>query len=177
MSQTEFIKDTEIYQRVILDKVPKAKHFVWIATSDIKDMHVKKNGKMVPFLEVLSDLVKNKVSIRLIHAKEPGPNFRKDFDKYPNLIKGIERVLCPRVHLKSIIVDAAFAYTGSANLTGAGLGAKSSKRRNFEAGIVTTEDHMIDAIMEQFDGVWMGTHCKDCGRKQYCADYKDMLKK
>ena len=177
MPKTEFIKDTDIYQRVILEQVPNAKHFVWIATSDIKDMYVKKNGKMVPFLEVLSDLVKKKVSIRLIHAKEPGPNFRRDFDKYPNLIKGIERVLCPRVHLKSVIVDAAFAYTGSANLTGAGLGAKSSKRRNFEAGIVTTEDHMIDGIMEQFDNVWMGMHCKECGRKQYCADSEDMLKK
>ena len=173
----EFITDTEIYDRVIQAKVPRAKEFVWIATSDIKDMHVKKNGKMVPFLEILSDLIKRNVSVRLIHAKEPGPRFREDFDRYPHLIKGIERILCPRTHFKSVIVDGVFAYTGSANLTGAGMGAKSKTRRNFEAGIVTDDDKLLDGIIEQFDTLWMGVNCKACNRKQYCADSKDMLKR
>ena len=67
---------------------------------------MKKNVKKTnPLLEVLSDLVKNGVQIRLIHAKEPGAVFRKDFDKYPALIDGIERQLCPRVHFKIIIFD------------------------------------------------------------------------
>lgn len=174
MPSAEFITDSQLYRRVILDRIFNAKHFVWIATSDIKDMHVRKNAKMVPFLAILSDLIKSRVSVRLIHAKEPGPNFRNDFDRYPNLIDGIERLLCPRVHFKSIVVDAAFAYTGSANLTGAGLGAKSPNRRNFEAGIITTDDFLIDGIMKQFDEVWTGSHCKKCGRKQFCADFLDM---
>ncbi len=172
---TEFIADTEIYQRVILKEIPRAESFVWLGTSDLKDLHVKKNGRMVPFLEVLADLVKKKVSIRLIHAKEPGPAFRKDFDRYPVLIKGMERILCPRVHFKSVVVDGRFAYTGSANLTGAGMGAKSSTRRNFEAGIITTDSAMVEKIMDQFDSVWMGTHCRECQRKKYCADFKDIL--
>ena len=127
MSKTELITDTEIYERVILDRIPKARHFLWLGTSDLKDLHVDKKGKMVPFLEILSDLIKKNVSIRLIHAKEPGPNFRKDFDRYPNLITGMERILCPRIHFKSVIVDGRFAYTGSANLTGAGMGAKGKE--------------------------------------------------
>ena len=131
---------------------------------------IDKNGKMVPFLEVLSDLIKRGVEVRLIHAKEPGPAFREDFDRYPNLIEGMERILCPRIHLKTVIVDGRFAYTGSANLTGAGMGAKSKKRRNFEAGIITMNPELIDKLMDQFDSIWMGTHCKDCGRKEYCAD-------
>lgn len=44
----------------------------------------------------------------------------------------MERMLCPRVHFKCIIVDGVKAYFGSANLTGAGMGAKSEKKRNFE---------------------------------------------
>ena len=131
MSKTKFITDTEIYKEVILEQIPKAQEFLWLGTSDLKDLYVNKNGKMVPFLEILSGLVKRKVSIRLIHAKEPGPAFRRDFDKYPNLIKGMERILCPRVHFKSVIVDGRFAYTGSANLTGAGMGAKSIHRRKW----------------------------------------------
>ena len=84
-------------------------------------------------------------------------------------------LLCPRVHFKCVIVDGWFAYSGSANLTGAGMGAKSSKRRNFESGIITTDPEMIEAIMDQFDAVWMGRFCPDCQRKQFCSDYKDIL--
>lgn len=134
-----------------------------------------KKGRMVPFLEVLSDLVKKKVEIRLLHAKEPGPAFRRDFDRYPNLIKGMERILCPRVHLKSVIIDGEFAYSGSANLTGAGMGAKTAGRRNFEAGIITDDKRIIGKIMDQIDKIWRGEHCRGCKRKEFCADYKDIL--
>lgn len=172
----EFVTDSDIYKEVILGRVPKATRFLWIGTSDLKDLYVDKSGKMVPFLEILSDLIRRNVSVRLIHAKEPGPNFRRDFDKYPNLFKGMERLLCPRIHFKSIIIDGSFAYTGSANLTGAGIGAKSSKKRNFEAGIITDQPDLIDKIAAQFDHVWMGSYCPECGRKEYCADFKDILK-
>lgn len=68
---------------------------VRIGTADIKDLYVKNGRGTKPLLEVLSDLVKRGVEIRLIHAKEPGPAFRQDFNKYPALIDGMERVLCP----------------------------------------------------------------------------------
>ena len=174
---TEFIKDREIYERVISDLISKTKKFLWLATADLKDLHVDKNGKIVPFLEILSDLIEKNIEIRLLHAKEPGPVFRKDFDRYPNLITGMERILCPRVHLKSVIIDGKVAYIGSANLTGAGMGAKSSNKRNFEAGIITTEENLVSKIMEQFDDIWRGSHCLDCKRKKYCADYRDLLLK
>ena len=114
--------------------------------------------------------MKKGVAIRLLHAKEPGINFRNSFDKYPMLWKNMERQLCPRVHFKHIVIDGTFAYTGSANLTGAGLGIKSVHTRNFESGIVTTHSEFIDSIMKQFDDVWMGKHCKSCKRKAYCSD-------
>jgi phosphatidylserine/phosphatidylglycerophosphate/cardiolipin synthase-like enzyme len=171
----EFIKDNRIYEEVICRRVAAAKFFLWIATSDMKDLHVIKGARMVPFLEVLSDLVSHHVEIRLLHAKEPGPRFREDFDKYPNLIPGMERILCPRVHFKSVIVDGKFVYTGSANLTGAGMGAKSRTRRNFEGGIITDEPGIIKEVMEQFDEVWRGEHCGKCQRKKFCADYRELL--
>jgi phosphatidylserine/phosphatidylglycerophosphate/cardiolipin synthase-like enzyme len=171
----EFVQDTQIYEKVICGEVPAAKKFIWIATADLKDMYVDIGSKKRPFLEVLSNLVRKKVELRLLHAKEPGPAFRKDFDKYPNLIKGMERILCPRVHLKTVIVDGTFAYLGSANLTGAGMGAKSKNRRNFEGGIITSDDELIEKISEQFDNIWGGKHCRQCGRKAFCADYKELL--
>jgi phosphatidylserine/phosphatidylglycerophosphate/cardiolipin synthase-like enzyme len=170
--RTELLTDEEIYQKVILDMVPNTKRFLWIGTADIKDLYVNKGKTMVPFLEILSDLLQKGVEIRLIFAKEPGPAFRKDFDKYPTLIKGLEQMHCPRVHFKTIISDGKTAFTGSANLTGAGLGAKSKNNRNFEAGILTTEPMFIEKLMTQIDQLWIGENCRTCGKKQYCSEWQ-----
>ena len=87
----------------------------------------------------------------------------------------MERILCPRVHLKTVIIDGKFAYSGSANLTGAGMGAKSEHKRNFEAGFITDDRKLVGKMMQQFDNIWRGDHCSRCGRKKYCSDYKDIL--
>jgi len=166
----EFIKNRRIYERVIMEMVPAAKEFVWMATADIKDMHVGGRAGFRPFLAVLSELVEEGVSVRLLHAKEPGENFRRDFDRYPALLAGLERNICPRVHLKAIVVDGRSAFLGSANLTGAGMGAKGKDRRNFESGIVSDEPEIVSGAMGQFDEIWMGAMCDTCQRRNYCAD-------
>lgn len=164
-----FISDTEHYSSV-LDLVTKARETLWIGTADIKDLYMVQGKTEKPFLGVLSDLIGKGVEVRLIHAKEPGPNFREDFDRYPRLAKMLERVMCPRVHFKLIIIDQAVCYVGSANLTGAGMGMKSATRRNFEAGILTDEPSIVDAAIEEFDKVWRGSECKKCQRRELCPD-------
>jgi phosphatidylserine/phosphatidylglycerophosphate/cardiolipin synthase-like enzyme len=172
----EFVKDRELYDRLLCTHIPKARQFIWLATADLKDLYVDRNKKMVPFLELLSDLTQRQVELRLLHAKKPGPIFWKDYTRYPRLDEHMEMMLCPRVHLKTIVIDAKLAYLGSANLTGAGIGAKSPKRRNFESGIITDDVTMIDHIMDHFDGIWRGDHCKPCQRKVYCSAHEDILK-
>ena len=164
-----YIANEQLYKQVI-EPVASATSFVWLGTADIKDLHVHHKGSVQSFLCVLDGLAKKKVAIRLLHAKEPGVNFRKSFDKYPLLWKNMERQLCPRVHFKLIVMDGKFAYSGSANLTGAGLGMKGENTRNFESGIVTTNPELVKAIMNQFDEVWMGKYCKNCKRKEFCGD-------
>ena len=164
-----YISNEAHYDQVI-ERIKTVKKTLWIGTADIKDLYVKDGRGTKPLLEVLSDLAKRGVEIRLIHAKEPGPAFRQDFDKYPALIEGIERVLCPRVHFKIIVFDLKAAYVGSANLTGAGLGMKCENTRNFEAGILSTNRDFVKNAAEQFDSVWMGAHCKGCKRKEFCGD-------
>lgn len=166
---TEFISGKDHYDKVVA-RAASVRKSLWIGTADIKDLHIKSGGKTKPFLGVLADLLKRGVEIRLIHAKEPRPAFREDFDKYPILRTGLERMLCPRVHFKMLIFDFDTAYIGSANLTGAGVGIKSNNRRNFEAGILTDDTSLVEAVIEQFDSVWRGAHCAHCGRKQYCSD-------
>jgi len=175
MPETRFIANREIHETVVVDAVNNCRHFLWIATADIKDMYIARGKRAIPFLQRLSELIDEGVSIRLIHAKEPGPAFRTDYDRFPNLIDGMEMILCPRTHFKSLIIDGKTAYTGSANLTGAGLGMKSKDRRNFEGGILTTDPKLIGPMMQQFDALWIGSHCPSCQRKSHCATYHELL--
>lgn len=154
LPETSYIANDAHYDQVI-KRIKDVKKTLWIGTADIKDLYVKDGRGTKPLLEVLSNLVKKGVAIRLIHAKEPGPAFRQDFDKYPALIEGMERVLCPRVHFKIIIFDLKMAYVGSANLTGAGIGMKGENTRNFEAGILSTNKDFVKNAAEQFDSVWI----------------------
>ena len=164
-----FISNSAHYKEVLL-RVPSVKLSLWIGTADIKDLYIEDGKATKPFLEVLAKLIKKGVAVRLIHAKEPGPNFREDFDRFPILYDGLERVLCPRVHFKMMVFDGKEAYIGSANLTGAGIGMKADSTRNFEAGILTDDPVIVEHAMNQFDEVWMGKHCKTCKRKDFCSD-------
>ena len=164
-----YISDTSHFKEV-LSRVLSVKHLLWIGTADIKDLYVDVANEKKPFLSLIAQLIRRGVEVRLIHAKEPGPNFREDFDKYPVLYDRLERVLCPRVHFKMIVFDGKQAYIGSANLTGAGIGMKTDNKRNFEAGILTDDTEIVEQAMNQFDEVWMGKFCKTCKRRDFCID-------
>ena len=164
-----YISDTSHFKEV-LSRVLSVKHLLWIGTADIKDLYVDVANEKKPFLSLIAQLIRRGVEVRLIHAKEPGPNFREDFDKYPVLYDRLERVLCPRVHFKMLVFDGKEVYIGSANLTGAGIGMKAETTRNFEAGILTDDPEVIEKAMNQFDEVWMGKFCKTCKRRDFCID-------
>lgn len=165
----EFISNYEHYSKV-LSRVKDVKSTLWIGTADIKDLYIEVGKQRAPFLGLLAKLISKGVDVRLIHAKEPGPAFREDFDKYPILFGRLERVLCPRAHFKVIVFDCKEVYIGSANLTGAGIGMKGETTRNFEVGILADDPAIVEQAMEQFDNVWIGSMCRKCRRKQYCAD-------
>lgn len=50
------------------------------------------------------------------------------------------------------------------------MGAKSLRKRNFENGIWTDDPTMIVPLEEQFDSVWRGDFCRDCGRREFCPN-------
>ena len=159
-----YISNSAHYKDV-LSRVQSVKHLLWIGTADIKDLYVDVGNEKKPFLSLIAQLIRRGVEVRLIHAKEPGRAFREDFDRYKRLHSSLERVLCPRVHFKIIVIDCSICYIGSANLTGAGMGIKSPNRRNFEAGILADEPNLVDEAMEEFDKVWRGEMCKKMSKK------------
>ncbi|MBX2886650.1 MAG: hypothetical protein KTR32_42280 [Granulosicoccus sp.] len=162
----------EIYTEVIRDLLPRANRYVWIVTADLKDLYIEIDGVFEPLLQLLSDLVERGVAIRLIHAKEPGPRFREEFDRFDSLINNdlFERILCPRVHTKAIVLDGTMAFLGSANLTGAGMGSKSIDKRNFEAGFLFDDRAQIDDLSQWIDDLYLGNYCHTCKRREHCPD-------
>jgi hypothetical protein len=67
-----------------------------------------------------------------------------------------------------VIVDGAHMYMGSANWTGAGLGAKGDTRRNFELGFWSSDEELLDEAQAIFDHLWRGEECAGCGRRDVC---------
>ena len=110
----KYISNADHFKEV-LSRVQSVKHMLRIGTADIKDLYVEIGTEKKPFLALIAQVIRKGVEVRLIHAKEPGPNFREDFDKYPVLYDRFERVLCPRVHFKMLVFDGKEVYVGSAN--------------------------------------------------------------
>jgi len=168
---TELLVGRDLYQEVVLNKLANARESVAIATANVKEMFVEHNGKYRSILEVFSELAKRGVELRLLHAELPSRPFRASFDKKARLVKGgLKLKICPRVHFKAVIVDGAWVYLGSANLTGAGLGAKGEHKRNFETGFVTEDFDVIDRVNALFESVWTGAECGPCQLRKVCPD-------
>jgi phosphatidylserine/phosphatidylglycerophosphate/cardiolipin synthase-like enzyme len=166
--QAELILDADHLRRIVIDGMLKAKISLDIATADFKAMLIPSiRGRRAPsIVEHFRRLASSGVEIRLLHAGTPSAAALIELKAAlpDNLI--IRR--CPRLHAKLVIVDCKKLYIGSANLTGAGLGAKSDAKRNFEAGICTTSSAMIDSMLEYFNALWEGRHCPTCRRRNIC---------
>ncbi len=167
----EFLEGEALYRRVILDKLAHATESVWIATANVKAMLLEQDGKFIPLADLFAALAKKGVELRVLHAEIPSRPFRKFFDKQSVLVRGgLALKICPRVHFKCVLVDGAWLYLGSANLTGAGLGAKHADSRNFELGLVSEDFDTIDRVTALYESVWSGIECKKCRLYNQCPD-------
>ncbi|HET9754698.1 MAG TPA: phospholipase D family protein, partial [Myxococcales bacterium] len=167
----ELLQGSALYREVVLDKLAHARESVWIATANVKAMFVEVDGSFAPVLTLFDKLAARGVALRLLHAELPSRPFRAAFDASQRLVKGgLELKVCPRVHFKAVLVDSAWVYLGSANLTGAGLGAKGEGRRNFELGFCTEDFETVDRVQALFEAVWSGAECASCKLRRVCPD-------
>jgi phosphatidylserine/phosphatidylglycerophosphate/cardiolipin synthase-like enzyme len=169
--EIELLTGMELHQKVIQEAVLHAENYVWIATANLKDMHITKARGYRPILEAFNEMAGQGIRFRIIHSDLPSRPFRRTLDRFPRLIEGaLELQICRRSHWKMVIVDGRFIYLGSANFTGAGLGVKGEKKRNLELGITSGDPILVSRIMDVFDAFWIGTYCLDCSFRKGCAD-------
>lgn len=172
--QAELLSGIELYREVILRRLAGARESVWISTANVKEMYVERperDGEYRSILELFEELCGRGVELRLLHAELPSRPFRASFDRIKALWSGgLHLKICPRVHFKAVIIDHAWVYLGSANLTGAGLGAKQEGKRNFELGFVSEDFELIDRSVALFQSIWSGAECATCKLRAVCPD-------
>ena len=177
------VSDSEHYESVMLRALSEARVSIWIGTANVKDIRLeapvgtraRARGQYLSVTERMTELVRRNVEIRILHGALPSRPFRESLAKSPELVPPrFEMRHCPRVHLKMIAVDGAYLYLGSANFTGAGLGAKGDGRRNFELGISTDDHVLLDATQARFDRIWRGKECGSCRLRAECPGPLDM---
>jgi len=168
-----WVEDADHYD-VLVDAISRASVSLWIATANLKDVRLeapigsaaRARRRYVSIAERFEELLARGVELRVLHGGLPSQPFRDALAKRSRL-SPVESWLrqCPRVHLKMVAVDGADLYLGSANLTGAGMGAG---RRNFELGVCTSDHVMLDAAQRRFDRIWRGRECGACRLRATC---------
>ena len=167
--RAQLVVGGDLYTHVVRQKMLHARESIWISTANVKAMMVEWDGEFVPLVEALAGLARNGVETRLLHAEKPSRPFQEALEKHRRALgKKLEMRVCPRVHFKLVLIDGNWAYLGSANLTGAGLGAKDEQRRNFEVGFATTDMEVIDHVGALFMGIWSGAECAQCKLFDLC---------
>ena len=177
--------DRAHYERVTL-ALAAARTSVWISTANVKQLmteapigtRARASGRYVPILDTLQSLCDRGVHVRLLHATPPSGPFRQELAARAGRLQapGFQMRACPRVHMKMIAIDGGLLYLGSANFTGAGLGAKGDGRRNFELGVLTDDEWLLDQAQARFDFIWRGAECGACKLRGECPRPIDTLR-
>ena len=174
--EVELITDGEHFDRVVRDGMLRARVSLAIATADVKAMLVPldRGGEAKSVIWRLARMAERGVEVRLLHGSVPSADAIEELKRIARsrreaaLPAGLVLRRCPRLHAKAVIIDSRQVYLGSANLTGAGLGAKSDGRRNFELGVWTTSPALIDGVLESFNALWEGRQCDACKLREIC---------
>ena len=177
----DLLLNDEIYKKVIKNEIVRTKYSLLIATAYTKQTTIELvKGKRTHFLKLIDDLLHRGVNVFLLLAAKPSKAFMETLKRYPKVAQKMQIRLCVRNHHKLILIDNKKLYLGSANLTGAGIGSKSSNKRNFEFGLFTQNEKIIKKISNEIMKIWNYKYCEKCRTKKLCQrekeKYNDALK-
>ena len=180
------VADLEHYDKVMLRALSEARVSVWIGTANVKDIRLeapvgtraRARGQYLSITERLTELVRRKVEVRILHGALPSRPFRESLANSPELCAPhFQMRHCPRVHLKMIAVDGSYLYLGSANFTGAGAGRQRGGAAQLRIlGISTDDDVLLDAAQARFDRIGVAANAAIAACAAECPGPLDMLR-
>jgi len=148
-----------INRKIFDDILPKATTEICIASSTLKDFLIFDSQKKstLLFSDYIKELCRKRIDIKILTTpKMLGYRFAK---RCPNEVKMRS---CARNHLKLVCIDQKILYIGTGNLTGSAVGIKSTSKRNFEIGILTTKYEWVNYVYKIFWKIWNGSLCLNC---------------
>ena len=168
---TQFISDREHYE-FLIDNIKEAKSSVHISTANLKRFSLgetEARATSESFLDVLESLADSGVEIRII-CSSPSRGFIEEMSGHESLMQNpyFHFKTCRRCHMKMVVIDGSILYVGSANITAAGMGPRINSRRNFEAGIITSDANLVEQGIDIFEEAWSERTCKQCYYRQEC---------
>lgn len=169
-----YISDFEHYQDVF-SRMNDVKSSLRISSADLKNFTVYLAGEKKPikFCDFLLRLLNRGVRVQLL-CMHPFSFYRWVSENLPELLEQpkLEIRQNDHVHMKVFIYDDKTAYIGSANLTGAAIGRRSYRQRNYEAGILVQNNEVFDSAAAHFKEVWDATETL----KPYQKEFKEKVK-
>ena len=155
-------KKNELFDKVIAHGLMQAKESLIIGTYNLQDIRISSNEshQRNSLSDVILSLLKRNVQVLIVLAAfMQKSRFIQTLSEKCHHHENIRIRFCRRMHLKAVIVDLKYAYFGSANLSGAGVGLKSLQKRNFELGFITHDSDLIADIASTFMEIFNGKFC------------------
>ena len=168
---TTLISDREHYE-FLIGNIRKAKRSVLLSTANVKRFSIgetEAKASSESFLDILDSLANSGVDIRII-CSSPSRGFLEEMEGHEDLMNNPNFTFktCRRCHMKMVIIDSEIIYIGSANITAAGMGPRINTRRNFEAGMISSDVNLVEQGIDIFEEGWSKKRCNSCYYKSEC---------
>lgn len=155
VSFIKYIADSDHYDDVFT-RMCQVRKSLKIASANLKNFTVYlEDNAPIQFCDFLLILLRRGVRIQIV-CMQPFSFYKWVQENLPEFLeeKGLEIRQNDHVHMKVFIFDDDSAYIGSANLTGAAIGKRSSRQRNYEAGVLVQNNEVFDSALGHFNKVW-----------------------
>lgn len=146
---------------LVLTLLQEAKTELVLASYVISDFKVSWQDGTI--LDILKQKLDNGIHISLLLGTRPPDYVKKRFCDFSKAIIKI----CPRAHLKAILVDRKKGLISTGNLTSRGTTIASSKKQNFEIA-VSIGKKTTETIAKLVKNILHGTYCT----KNTCLRYE-----
>ena len=174
-----YVADEEHYTQVF-KRMTEVKHNLKIATANLKNFNVtiedEGDEKTLRLCDFFLSLVERGVHVQVVCMK-PFGFYLYAKGKCPQLLEhpNFELRYNEHNHMKIFIFDDECAYFGSANITEAAIGKRSSGNRNHEAGLLVSGS-MLKAPMNHFEKSWNDPDILKHTWKRFATEAKKLAK-